>query len=281
MLEIKKNLEILRIIHDAPNSGHKKIIIHDSSKHIKTLQTLQTQIVSNKNKLCRAKWRFSIMNHPFWGTTIFGNTQIGVSPKKCPQPGSSPSKNKWNLVGLYHYLLDGHAAPPKPAKDVVLEKPNLEGPWFSLNKTFRNKNVQYIKLPNKIISMLWNIADKQQRMRPSSSKGRQSSKPRQKKQHHLFVEFLGIPDTDSVPEKGKTVEIFQHEIFPPFFWKNVGERRFLLIACCQICHILFSMLIWVTCGVAALPSFGWAEKTKIHIIHFTRGSRFERLFMCA
>ena len=169
----------------------------------------------------------------------------------------------------------------KACKDVVLEKPNLEGPWFSLNKTFRNKNVQYIKLPNKIISMLWNIADKQQRMRPSSSKGRQSSKPRQKKQHHLFVEFLGIPDTDSVPEKGKRWRSSNMRSFPPFFEKNVGERRFLLIACCQICHILFSMLIWVTCGVAALPSFGWAEKTKIHIIHFTRGSRFERLFMCA
>ena len=24
---------------------------------------------------------FSIINHPFWGTTIFGNTQVGISLK--------------------------------------------------------------------------------------------------------------------------------------------------------------------------------------------------------
>ena len=29
---------------------------------------------------------FSIINHPFWGTTIFGNTDLDhFSPKKCQQ----------------------------------------------------------------------------------------------------------------------------------------------------------------------------------------------------
>lgn len=95
-----------------------------------------------------------------------------------------------------------------------------------------------------------------------------------KKKNTIFsLNLWGFLTRNYVPEKKKRWRFSNMRSFPPFFEGNVDEKEISLIAC-----TLFHMLIWVTCGVAALPSFGWAEKTKIH---FTRGSRFERLFMCA
>ena len=49
---------------------------------------------------------FSIVNHPFWGTTIFGNTHIGTSQNNRSQKYTSfPLKLAivWGDLGVYDF----------------------------------------------------------------------------------------------------------------------------------------------------------------------------------
>lgn len=82
------------------------------------------------------------------------------------------------------------------------------------------------------------------------------------KKHIFSLNWWGFLTRNYVPEKRKRWRSSNMRSFPPFFEGNVDEKEISLITGCQICHTLFSMLIWVTCGLAALPSFGWAEKTR-------------------
>ena len=148
ILEIKKQLKILRIISDAPNSGHKwYIIIHDSSKLSKFPRLCKHKFVSNKNKLC-SKWMFpkivvppklsifigfSIMNHPFWGTTIFGNTQMEfLQTSVCTWIITIEEQIESRLVRLPAWSRRSAKASGRVIVFWKLE--TWKGPWFSRTK---------------------------------------------------------------------------------------------------------------------------------------------------
>ena len=166
--------------------------------------------------------------------------------KNGRQPGSSPSKNKWNLVRLYDYLR-GHAALPGPGK---MECSEIFQTWKGHDfrtrkmilkilgtKMFNTKNFQTIQTKDlHAMKHRWQTTA----TRPSSSKGRQSSKPRQQKKNTSFRWIFG----DSwhgfrTGKKKKTVEIFQHEIFPPFLKEMLMRGDFFDCLLSNLSHPFF------------------------------------------
>lgn len=110
-------------------------------------------------------------------------------------PGSSPSKNKWNL-GLFEKHLHGHAALPKPA-----------GRWSHAMKFFAAKNGNEAFIIKR------------------SAEFQASAK----KKHIFSLHLWGIPDTElCTGKKRKTSGDFPTWDLSPFFEGNVGQKEISL-----------------------------------------------------
>ena len=76
---------------------------------------------------------FSIINHPFWATLIFGNTHIGIIYHESPFPMNQPGFNGMSCGGFWFPLLPGFGiVDARPAQELPVSEPKLladYGPW--------------------------------------------------------------------------------------------------------------------------------------------------------